>query len=76
MFYNSYFQLIVGLSPLLAALSVGGAVSYPTVLLHQLKAKDSPIQLDFNTASWIGKGVPSHHWRNGFPQLMLKAVFC
>ncbi|KOB74225.1 Sugar transporter, partial [Operophtera brumata] len=47
-----------------------GAVSYPTVLLHQLKAKDSPIQLDFNTASWIG----AIHGLAGIPSILMPTI--
>ncbi|KOB72022.1 Sugar transporter, partial [Operophtera brumata] len=45
---------LVAFSPQLAAISVGGSVTYPTLLLQQLRSNDSSIQLDMHTGSWVG----------------------
>ncbi|KOB67410.1 Sugar transporter [Operophtera brumata] len=57
-------QVFVMMSPQLAGISIGGAVTYPTVLLNQLRGADSNIQLNMDTASWLGSiqglaGIPS-----------------
>ncbi|KOB63358.1 Sugar transporter [Operophtera brumata] len=51
-------------------MSVGGAVTFPTVLLHQLKANDSSIQLYFDTASWIG----AIHGLAGLPSILMPTI--
>ncbi|KAF9415735.1 hypothetical protein HW555_006705, partial [Spodoptera exigua] len=48
----------------LAALTAGGVVSYPGVLLQQLRSNDTIIHLDLDNGSWIGSvhglaGIPS-----------------
>uniref|UniRef100_A0A2H1W2F0 SFRICE_009219 n=1 Tax=Spodoptera frugiperda TaxID=7108 RepID=A0A2H1W2F0_SPOFR len=57
-------QFIVAGSCHLAALTVGGVVSYPGVLLQQLRSNDTIIHLDLDNGSWIGSvhglaGIPS-----------------
>ncbi|CAG4983528.1 unnamed protein product [Colias eurytheme] len=57
-------QLYVAASPQLAAISAGGLIGYPSVLLQQFKSNDSSIHADVHTASWIASvhglaGVPS-----------------
>ncbi|KAJ0170557.1 hypothetical protein K1T71_013928 [Dendrolimus kikuchii] len=56
-------QLLIALSSQLAAVSVGGLISYPNVLIHQLNSNDT-MELDLDTSSWIGSvdglaGIPS-----------------
>ncbi|CAH0598204.1 unnamed protein product [Chrysodeixis includens] len=60
-------QFLVAGSTHLAAFSAGGVVGYPGVLLHQLKANDSIIQLDLDNGSWIG----SVHGIAGLPSIFL-----
>ncbi|PZC83243.1 hypothetical protein B5X24_HaOG208334 [Helicoverpa armigera] len=57
-------QFLVAGSTHLAALSAGGVIAYPSVLLVQLKNNDTIIELDLHKGSWIGSvhgiaGVPS-----------------
>ncbi|KOB72935.1 Sugar transporter [Operophtera brumata] len=63
-------QLFVAGSPQLAALSVGAAVSFPSVLLQQFSSNDSSIHLELDTASWIG----SIHGLAGIPSIMMPAI--
>nr|XP_021182953.2 facilitated trehalose transporter Tret1 [Helicoverpa armigera] len=57
-------QFLVAGSTHLAALTAGGVVAYPGVLLQQFKANDTIIHLDLDNGSWIGSvhglaGIPS-----------------
>ncbi|KAJ0171970.1 hypothetical protein K1T71_012733 [Dendrolimus kikuchii] len=68
--YVFIFQFLVALSPNLAALSVGGMIGYPNVLLTQLRSNSSTIQLDMDTASWIG----SIHGFAGIPSILMPSL--
>ncbi|KAJ0171969.1 hypothetical protein K1T71_012732 [Dendrolimus kikuchii] len=63
-------QFLVALSPNLAALSVGGMIGYPNVLLQQLKTNSSTIQLDMDSSSWIG----SIHGFAGIPSILMPSL--
>lgn len=63
-------QFLVAGSTHLAALSAGGVVAYPSVLLEQLKANDTIIQIDLHKGSWIG----SIHGIAGLPSIFLPFI--
>ncbi|XP_038213355.1 facilitated trehalose transporter Tret1-like [Zerene cesonia] len=60
-------QLFVAASPQLAAISTGGLIGYPSVLLQQFKRNESSIHADVNIASWIA----SVHGLAGAPSLFI-----
>uniref|UniRef100_A0A2A4JN29 Major facilitator superfamily (MFS) profile domain-containing protein n=1 Tax=Heliothis virescens TaxID=7102 RepID=A0A2A4JN29_HELVI len=63
-------QFLVAGSTHLAALSAGGVIAYPSVLLEQLKANDTIIQLDLHKGSWIG----SVHGMAGIPSMLMPFI--
>ncbi|XP_050681605.1 facilitated trehalose transporter Tret1-like isoform X2 [Leptidea sinapis] len=63
-------QLFVAASPLLSALSSGGLIGYPSVLLQQFKQNDSSIHIDVDTSSWIA----SIHGLAGIPSLFIPYI--
>ncbi|XP_075986266.1 facilitated trehalose transporter Tret1-like [Anticarsia gemmatalis] len=60
-------QFMIAGSTHLAALSAGGVIAYPSVLLQQLQANDTIVQLDLHNRSWIG----SVHGIAGIPSILL-----
>ncbi|XP_045763689.1 facilitated trehalose transporter Tret1-like [Maniola jurtina] len=57
-------QIFVVSSSILAAISTGGTMGLPSILVQQLKRNDSLIQLDLDTETWIASihgfaGIPS-----------------
>ncbi|KAJ0171768.1 hypothetical protein K1T71_012531 [Dendrolimus kikuchii] len=62
-------QILVASSIQMAAISVGGLISYPNVLIHQLKSNNSMIDWDLETSSWIG----SIHGLAGIPTILMPA---
>ncbi|XP_045488246.1 sugar transporter ERD6-like 2 [Pieris rapae] len=63
-------QIFVSASPQLAAISAGGLIGYPSVLLQQFKSNDSSIIVDVHTASWIA----SVHGLAGVPSLLIPYI--
>ncbi|XP_037300952.1 facilitated trehalose transporter Tret1 [Manduca sexta] len=63
-------QILVASSPQLAAISVGGAIGFPSVLLEQLKTNDSSIQLEMELSTWIG----SSHGFAGIPSILMPTL--
>ncbi|XP_022837452.1 facilitated trehalose transporter Tret1-like [Spodoptera litura] len=63
-------QFLVAGSTHLAALSAGGVIAYPSVLLEQLKSNDTIIQIDLHKGSWIG----SVHGIAGLPSIFLPLI--
>lgn len=49
------FKLLVASSPQIATFSIGGVVGYPNVILEQLRANDSTIQMDLDASTWVGE---------------------
>ncbi|CAH0697314.1 unnamed protein product [Spodoptera exigua] len=65
----TYSETIAG-STHLAALSAGGVIAYPSVLLEQLKYNETMIKIDLHKGSWIG----SVHGIAGLPSVFLPFI--
>ncbi|XP_037300965.1 facilitated trehalose transporter Tret1 [Manduca sexta] len=63
-------QMFVASAPQLAAISIGGVVGFPNVILEQFKANDTTIQVDIHMASWIG----STHGLAGIPSIAMPTI--
>lgn len=57
------FQIFASIGTTATTISVGMTIGFSAILLPELQRPDSPIQVNVETASWIGKSLNECQWQ-------------